>query len=112
MADAQVAILTPGSIGSNSVWAEMGATRILTKLDEGTALLPVLIGIDSPDRFVADMFSLSYSDYQNPNIDEIVTDIDTGSARAHRGLAADQERAGWPRIFISHRHRTAPSRGH
>jgi hypothetical protein len=104
-ADAVVAILTPNSQDSASMWCEIGAARALAATDKRTALLPVVIGLEKTPGYVEDMLVL-WANKSVPAIDErLVSEIDR-ALRAH--LASIEARETSPMIFISHRHKDQP----
>jgi hypothetical protein len=101
-ADAVVAILTPNSQNSSSMWCEIGAARALANTDKRTALLPIVIGLDKTPGYTEDMLVL-WANKAEPGIDAgLIKEIDT-AIQAH--LAAIEARGASPRIFISHRHK-------
>ena len=94
-ADAVVALLTPNSVNTPSVWCEGGAARALGNTEKRTALLPVIIGLESKPNSLRDILVL----WDNENL---VSEIDS-AIKAH--LASIEARAESPKIFISHRHK-------
>lgn len=104
-ADAVVAILTPQSEDSPSVWCEIGAARVLAAGEKRTALLPVVVGLDHKPAYMGDILVL-WADGASPDpVPRLVEKIDT-AIRAHlAAIQIDAARESSPRIFISHRHK-------
>jgi len=102
-ADAVVAILTPNSEQSSSLWCEIGAARVLANTDSKTALLPVVMGLQRTPSYMGDMLVL-WGEPNTPdnNYSKLIANIDT-ALKAH--LSTIEARAASPRIFISHRHK-------
>lgn len=101
-ADAVVAVLTPNSVNSSSVWCEIGAARALANTEKRTALLPIVLGLKAAPGYTQDMMIL-WGGESTETIDErLITEIDR-AIRAH--LATIEARAASPRVFISHRHK-------
>lgn len=101
-ADAVVAILTPNSQNSLSLWCEIGAARILANTDKRTALLPIIIGLERAPEYVEDMLILRGNKSTQEIDTKLIAEIDR-AIKAH--LATIETIGAWPRIFISHRHK-------
>jgi TIR domain len=99
-ADAVVAILTPNSQNSSSMWCEIGAARALANTERRTALLPIVIGLDKTPGYTEDMLVLWAKKSEPANDARLISEIDT-AIRAH--LATIEAREASPRIFVSHR---------
>jgi hypothetical protein len=101
-ADAVVALLTPNSQNSTSVWCEIGAARALANTEMRTALLPIIIGLKEAPAYMSDMLVLWGDKAAEGNQEKLIGTIDT-AIKAH--LTAIKRDAESPRIFISHRHK-------
>jgi len=101
-ADAVVAILTPNSQNSSSVWCEIGAARALANTDKRTALLPIVIGLEKAPGYTQDMLVLWGDGSMQSGDGRLIAEIDR-AIRAH--FATIEARGSSPRIFISHPHK-------
>lgn len=104
-ADAVVAILTPNSEKSTSVWCEIGAARALANTEKRTALLPVVIGLDKAPGYTEDMLVLRGDSSNESDNARLIAEIDR-AIKAHLAtIESEAARVASPKIFISHRHK-------
>jgi len=89
-ANAVVALLTPNSEKSPSVWCEIGAARVLANSEKRTALLPVVVGLDRAPSYTHDTLILSANNSEASNKQTLIDKIDT-AIKAH--LAAIEAEA-------------------
>jgi hypothetical protein len=104
-ADAVVAILTPHSEKSPSVWCEIGAARALANSEKRTALLPVIAGLERAPSPARDTLVLWATESDGKEKQSLVAEIDS-AIRAHMAaIEVEATRVVSPKIFISHRHK-------
>ena len=101
-ADAVVAIFTPNSQNSASVWCEIGAARALANTEMRTALLPIVVGLKEAPGYMSDMLILWGDKTPQSDQEKLISAIDS-AIQAH--LTTIEKRGSSPRIFISHRHK-------
>lgn len=101
--DALVALLTPRSLQSQFVVAEIGAARALGQTEGGLALFPLLVGDIEIPPFIQDLyvFRLRATDSQSVHL----ACMDVNRAVTAHVRKRDEPQALGPRIFISHRHK-------
>lgn len=110
-ADAVVAIITPNSERSTSVWCEIGAARVLANSEKHTALLPVVINLDKIPKYTEDMLVLQVDNKKEQDeltdteLEKLVEKIDTAIQAHLIAVETDAARTSSPKIFISHRHK-------
>lgn len=100
-ADVLVVLLTEHSLGSPFVMGEIGSARVLNHLFGQMLIVPVLIeGMDVPP-VVSDLFVIRMS-ADEEGLAHAASEI---NGAIENYLA--HSRSGYPKIFISHRHRDA-----
>lgn len=104
-ANAVVAILTPNSETSPSVWCEIGAARALSNSEKRTALLPVVIGLEQAPSYTKDTLVLWANSSEGNDRPTLVAKIDTAIKAHLAAIDAEAARFSSPKIFISHRHK-------
>jgi TIR domain len=104
-ADAVVAILTPNSAGSPSVWSEIGAARALATTERRTALLPVVVGLDRIPNYTEDILVLWADSSAAQPATALVAKIDTAIKAHLAAIETEAARVSSPKIFVSHRHK-------
>jgi hypothetical protein len=97
--DAVVVLLSAAALESSFVMSEIGAARAFG-LTRNTLLLPVLIGDVERPRSIQDVMSIPLRGSGVDAVDALAADLDTALRAHHKRL-----RGGYPRIFISHRHK-------
>lgn len=101
-ADAVVAILTPNSQQSTSVWCEVGAARAFANTERRTALLPVVVGLEHTPGYTGDMLVLWGQQQPADGHAKLIESIDT-AIKAH--ITTIEAHGASPKIFVSHRHK-------
>ena len=104
-ADAVVALLTPNSERSRSVWSEIGAARALANSERRTALLPVVSGLDRAPGYTADILVLWGDSSDSNDQGRLVAEIDRAIQAHLAAIEAEASRVSSPKIFVSHRHK-------
>ena len=104
-ADAIVALLTPNSRQSPSVWCEVGAARALAIGPKRVALLPVVIGLDEAPSYANDILVLWGKADDSHDFASLIGEIDRAILAHLATLRNEAARAASPKIFISHRHK-------
>ena len=104
-ADAVVALLTPNSLQSASVWCEIGAARALALGPKRVALLPVVIGLDEAPSYSNDILVLWGKTEEQQNASALIDEIDRAIDAHLATVRNEAARVSSPKIFISHRHK-------
>lgn len=97
--DAVVFLLSPNSLDSHFVMAEIGAARVFAD-SRGLVMLPVLVGNIGVPLIVGDIQAISLKGGDSRSLSKTAAEID----RAVAGHFAEI-RGRYPQIFISHRHK-------
>jgi hypothetical protein len=101
--DALVVLLTPKSLQSQFVVAEIGAARAFGQTERKMALFPILVGDIEIPPFIQDLFVFRL---RNTDIEAIrIACRDVDRAVTQHLTQLEVQRPNSPRIFISHRHK-------
>ncbi len=101
--DALVALLTPRSLQSQFVIAEIGAARAFGQTEKNMALFPIVVGDAEIPPFIQDLFVFRLRNTDTEAIRIACRDVDR--AVTQHVTQQEAQRATSPRIFVSHRHR-------
>jgi hypothetical protein len=100
--DALVAILTPRSLQSQFVIAEVGAARAFGQTEKRMALFPLLVGDVEIPPFIQDLYVFRM---RNPDTDLALACQDLDRAISQHVRPRDERLTESPRLFVSHRHK-------
>ena len=104
-ADAVVALLTENSRSAPSVLCEIGAARALAIGPKRVALLPVVIGLQESPFYARDILVLRGKPEKEQGFAGLIDEIDRAILAHLETLRNEADRASYPKIFISHRHK-------
>lgn len=101
--DALVAVLTPHSLQSQFVLAEIGAARAFSQTEKQMAIFPLLVGDTDIPPFIQDLYVFRLRGTDAESVRLACRDIDR--AVTQHVLQRDTRRGHAPRLFVSHRHK-------